>query len=364
MDGAELVRLAERVYARLADAQPLYRDEIIAIIGSDEAYPVVRQGLNQVAKTEGRRGQAGGLTRTAQSPQVLSDRHLKNLRTFFDERGAVETGGPSPASKRALLSSDAERLRRLLETDGGSLGRREIIETLGLPEEQYGEATTELVDAGIAKKNRGRSGGLSLLEVPAGDDVQKPPPDPARPKESDLYPPFTTYLEKTAKQEDFSKSIVLQTFRTRQRKWESPDLTEVRVTPFPVLGQWELRVATYELKRADSWTIDSVLQTATYGEFAHESWLVVPSGDDGDWVEHFTKRVVDKAGGFGIGLATFIEEKGVMKKHMVPRRQLPDLARLHEWLEEVVDRLKQPQLMKDIANNIAWAKRKAEAGRD
>jgi hypothetical protein len=72
-----------------------------------------------------------------------------------------------------------------------------------------------------------------------------------------------------------------------------------------MLGQWELRVATYELKRADAWTIDSVLQTATYGEFAHESWLVVPSGDDGDWVDHFTKRVVDKSGSFGIGLGTF-----------------------------------------------------------
>jgi hypothetical protein len=94
------------------------------------------------------------------------------------------------------------------------------------------------------------------------------------------------------------------------------------------------------------------------------STLVVPSGDDGDWVDHFTKRVVDNAGSFGIGLGTFLEEHGVMKKHMVPRRQIPDLARLHEWLEEVVSRLQQPQLMKAIADNIAWAKRKAEAGRD
>ncbi len=365
MDAAELVRLAQRVYARLYEAEQLSREEIIQMLGSADAYQVVCWGLNHIRKAEGRRGPTGGLIRVSHAQQGFTDRHLRSLQEYFNEHAAEDAHADADGGGTGgLLSGDAERLRRLLETEGGTLGRREIMESLGLSEDQYDEASAELVSSNVARKNRGRSGGLSLLEPTVDENARNVRAETGRAKERELYPPFTAYLEEGAKEGDFSRSVVLETHRTRQRKWETPDLTEVRVTPFPMLGQWELRVATYELKRADAWTIDSVLQTATYNEFAHESWLVVPSGDDGDWVNYFTPRVVDRAGGFGIGLATFSEETGVMKKHMVARRQLPDLAKLHEWLEEVVDRLRRPELKKDIANNIAWAKRKAEAGRD
>jgi len=268
--------------------------------------------------------------------------------------------------------ADTERIVRVLEAEGGSLGRRDILEALGMSQDRYAQVAQDLVNAGRVTKNRGRAGGLSLLATLAplrrtarrGQEPSSGSLIPEPPQERELYAPFTKYLERTAKDNDESRSVIINTYATRKGKWETPDLTEVRVTPFPMIGQWELRVATYELKRQDSWSIESVLQTATYAEFAHESWLVVPSSDDSDWVEHFSKRVVDKAGSFGIGLATFDAASRTLQKHMTPQRMIPDLGRMHEWLEDVIDRLANPKLKTDIANNIAWARRKADAGRD
>ena len=137
------------------------------------------------------------------------------------------------------------------------------------------------------------------------------------------------------------------------------------MTPFPMVGQWELRAVVYELKRQGGWSVESVLQAATYGEFAHESWLVVPDGSDDDWAEHFGRRVVDKAGDLGIGLGTFDAGNGILKKHMTPqRRQVPSLFRQQEWLESVIDRLGETKRKEEIAGHIRWAKSKAEFGRD
>ena len=264
---------------------------------------------------------------------------------------------------------DSERIERLLESEGGSLGRREIIEALGLSDERYEKVARDLVAAGSVAKNRGRAGGLHLI-AESDDSDDEAPESEAAPEsveegrlERDLYPAFAKYLISAAKHDE-SKSVVLETHRTRARKWETPDLAEVRVTPFPMVGQWELRVAVYELKRQGAWGVESVLQAATYNEFAQESWLVVPVGEESDWAEHFGKRVVDKAGDLGIGLGSFDPRERTLKKHMTPKRQVPSLQRQQEWLESVIDRLRDQGKKEDIAAHIRWARSKAESGRD
>lgn len=264
--------------------------------------------------------------------------------------------------------SDAERIRRLLESAGGSLGRREIIEALGLSDERYVDVVKELIDEKEVAKNLGRAGGLRLRaterETEALPRRRSSTDTSALPLEKEYYSPFADYL-RTAAKKDNGKSVVLNTHMTKAGKWETPDLAEVRITPFPMVGQWELRVAVYELKRENSWTIDSVLQAATYNEFAHESWLVVPAGDDGDWVEYFGQRVVDKAGGLGIGLGTFDAKERTLKKHMWPQwKQLPSLSRQQEWLENVIERLGESKKKEEIAGHIRWARDKAVSGRD
>lgn len=263
---------------------------------------------------------------------------------------------------------DTERIERLLDSEGGSLGRREIIEALGLSDDRYEKVARDLVTAGRAAKNRGRAGGLHLTGD--AEDADAPPESNDEPEsvnearfERDLYPAFAKYLIGAAKRDE-SKSVTLETYRTKARKWETPDLAEIRVTPFPMVGQWELRVAVYELKRQGGWSVESVLQAATYNEFAQESWLVVPAGDDGDWTEHFGKRIVDKAGDLGIGLGSFDVREGTLKKHMTPRRQVPSLQRQQEWLESVLDRLREHGRKEEIASHIRWARSKAESGRD
>jgi hypothetical protein len=182
--------------------------------------------------------------------------------------------------------------------------------------------------------------------------------------EKDLYPPFESYLLEAAKQDDVSKSVVLSAYRTRAGKWETPDLVEVRATPFPMIGQWELRVVAYELKRQGAWTVESVLQAASYNEFVHESWLIVPSGDD-DWADYFGKGIVTKAGDFGVGLGTFDAENKALQKHILPHSaRIPQLSRQHDWLDQLMDRIDQEKTQTEIAANIRWARDKANSGRD
>ena len=263
---------------------------------------------------------------------------------------------------------DTERIERLLEGEGGSLGRREIIEALGLSDSRYQEVAQQLVANSVAIKNRGRTGGLRLAAVEPARR-QEVAREPASPKlERELYPPFESYLLEAASQDEVSKSVVLSTYRTRGAKWETPDLLEVLVTPFPMIGQWELRVVTYELKRQGAWTVESVLQAASYNEFAHESWLIVPSGveeGDSDGVDYFDNRIVTKAGDLGVGLGTFDAENEVLRKHMHPRSaRAPMLSRQHRWLDRLIEQVGDEKKRTQIAANIRWARDKANSGRD
>lgn len=262
---------------------------------------------------------------------------------------------------------DSERIERFLLSEGGTSGRREIIEALGLSDGRYEKVAREMVGAGRVAKNRGRAGGLHLMNAGADDGDEAP--ESAAPEsveerrlERDLYPAFTKYLVGATRDE--SRSVVLETYKTRARKWETPDLAEIRVTPFPMVGQWELRVAVYELKREGGWSVESVLQAATYNEFAQESWLVIPASDDTDWAEVFGSRLVARAGDLGIGLGSFNEDEGTLQKHMTPKRHVPSLQRQQEWLEQALDRLREQKKKAEISDHIRWAKSKAESGRD
>src|SRR5512138_2731183 len=95
---------------------------------------------------------------------------------------------------------DTERITRLLETEGGSLGRREIIEGLGLSDERYNEVADHLVNQQIVVRNRGRSGGLRLRLAEPGEPEAVPARVAAEEQaaeeglERDLYPAFKRYL--------------------------------------------------------------------------------------------------------------------------------------------------------------------------
>jgi hypothetical protein len=257
--------------------------------------------------------------------------------------------------------ADSERIARLLGGEGGSLSRREIIEKLGLSDERYEMVAAEMVADERATKNRGRAGGLRLTD---GEEF----PDEDESLESEvglerqLYPAFAKYLVAASGEE--SKSVVLETHRTRLGKWETPDLAEVLITPFPMVGQWELRIVAYELKCRGRCQVDAVLQAAAYNQFAHESWLVIPKVDESDWAENFGPRVVQQARHFGIGLGSFDRDEPALTKHIAPRPQVPLLQRQQEWLEFAVDRPGEERKKVEIARHVRWARRKANLARD
>ena len=92
--------------------------------------------------------------------------------------------------------SDEARVVRLLEGEGGSVGRREIIVALGLSDDRYSEIAQRLVNKKTVTSNRGRAGGLQLGEAEVRQP--KPIPEPVErvnpPLEKDLYPAFVKYL--------------------------------------------------------------------------------------------------------------------------------------------------------------------------
>jgi hypothetical protein len=252
--------------------------------------------------------------------------------------------------------SDKDRILNLLQgAEDGALGRREIIEGLGLSDERYNNVADQLVSDKSASKQRGRAGGLRLGSDVAKAVAEKAAQRPAdKPLERDLYPAFERYLESASKGQG-SRSVILPTHKTRARKWETPDFVEVRITPFPVIGQWELRLITYELKRRDEWSVESVLQTATYNGFADESLLVVPAEPEVDWAELFGPRIVDESARFGIGLVTFDVHNKILRTHTSAQPQRPSLERKNKRLETIFERLADREKQENVANFIRWA---------
>src|SRR5476649_386292 len=70
--------------------------------------------------------------------------------------------------------TDAERIMRLLTNAGGNLGRQEIIEQLRLSKDRYRDVASTLADAAAVARNRGRTGGLRLLEAPHRRNRERP----------------------------------------------------------------------------------------------------------------------------------------------------------------------------------------------
>jgi hypothetical protein len=261
--------------------------------------------------------------------------------------------------------ADRDRIVKLLQgSDGQNLGRRDIIDTLNLSDDRYNDVADELCEEDVVAKNRGRTGGLRLVAAarPARPvSKRRSEPDEA-PRESELYPPFGRYVRSQAERND-GKSVVLETHQRRIGKWRTPDFVEVRVTPFATVGQWELRIVAYELKRAGAYNAESVLQAAAYSQFAHESWLVVPSGEgDEPWTSRFGPDLVHKAAHFSVGLAIFDEAIPELHKHTHPRpQQAPLVSAQHVWLEDVIGGLGETKVKDEIAQNIESAKRHARS---
>ncbi len=250
----------------------------------------------------------------------------------------------------------------LENSERGECSRRDILETLGISLERFATVREDLLEDGSVETISGRLGGLRLVlssRTTKRRHEQKHAPATSAP-ESALYAPFEKYLLHVGEAEEDatqSRSIVVRTHKQRRGKWERPDLVEVRVAPLPMIGQWDLRVIAYELKRADAWSVDSVLQAASYAEFAHESWLVVPAAKNTAWDEHFGREVISKAAQFSIGLGSFSARDGILTKHTTARIQTPAAERVHEWLSGLIE----GEQAKRLAENIRWAKAKADA---
>lgn len=203
------------------------------------------------------------------------------------------------ATRVPKLSAPAKKLLQLVPPDGEFIGNRNLQRRARVGK-VYWKLRSELVDAGLLVKGKGRGGSVRLV----GDAETRPKAAQKEKamvrRESELYEPLSGWLRdewgKDVEPGDFFEVLVTATGKAKKRaggQWTRPDVTIVQVNSYEFFPQPVLEVTTFEVKRfADAENIRSVYEAAAHSRWAHFSYLVaeVPD-DDYEFPERFTSEL-------------------------------------------------------------------------
>ena len=205
------------------------------------------------------------------------------------------------------LSPDARALLNRLPADGSALGNRMLREELGWGEDRYLSARNELLDAGYARKWKGRGGTVKrVVEWTA----EAPPVPSASAVETEfeaeryLYEPIADQIgSRWAKDMRLEPSVVsILGYQGRRRtggKWSRPDIALVAVQQFDLIPGKHIDVVTFEVKRGPALDVATVYEALAHRRAATQAYAVVHS--DG-LLEDTLETVEGEALRHGIGL--------------------------------------------------------------
>ena len=207
----------------------------------------------------------------------------------------------------AALSSDARDLLARLPSDGSARGNAALREELRWDEDRYLVARNELLDAGHARKWKGRGGTVKRVvewepEVPpaASDRAAETEFEAER----DLYEPVANQLRSTwAKDVRLEPSVVaILGYQGRRRtggKWSRPDIALVAVQQFDLVPGKHISVVTFEVKLGPALDVAAVYEALAHRRAATQAYVVVHT--DG-LLEDLLDSVEGEAYRHGIGL--------------------------------------------------------------
>ena len=191
-------------------------------------------------------------------------------------------------------------------TDGKTIGNIALIRKLGWAEDAYWPVRDALIDRGELVRGGGRGGSVyRVIADVEEDDLDLGAVVPARRAglavEKDLYEPIRKVLKKSwAKDQRFLTNSIVKTIANGRQgaggtgKWSQPDLLFLGLRNYELMGQRELNVVTFEVKRLGGWDIKSIYQAEAHKQNANYSYVFLHNEDDsGEREKDANSRGVD-----------------------------------------------------------------------
>jgi hypothetical protein len=243
-----------------------------------------------------------------------NERYLHVRKELLDA-GYVRLGSGKGGSVKRVQDLEQALLAEV-PTDGKTIGNIALIRKLGWAEDAYWPVRDALIDRGELVRGGGRGGSVyRVIADVEEDDLDLGAVAPARRAglavEKDLYEPIRKVLKKSwAKDQRFlTNSIVKTIANVRQGaggtgKWSQPDLLFLGLPKYELMGQSELNVVTFEVKRLGGWDIKSIYQAEAHKQNANYSYVFLHNEDDSSERENDAnfQRCRRKAFEFKVGL--------------------------------------------------------------
>jgi hypothetical protein len=302
---------------------------------NEETYARAKQELLNCELVLPGHGRGGSLARVTGKATVSVNAEASALQAAPANTSAVP--GLSPTSLMILAG---------LPRDGSTKGNIQLRSLLDIEDDAYAASKQELLDAGLVRAGKGKGGTLARVET-------LPPTDESLVahlvrRESELYEPFARHLRKDLDAEKdgdeafrFGHAFVSATpsgHRRSSGQWSRPDVTQIRVTSYPVeyLPAVTVEVSAYEIKRnVEADRLDSVYEAAAHGRWAHMANLVVELQTEEAAV---SPSIQAEANRLGIGLYTMCRrDDGTFRIRQIlepqPWVKEPELKNVDELLE-------------------------------
>lgn len=248
------------------------------------------------------------------------------------------------------LTEDEHQLLQRLPRDGSTLSNRAIQRKLGWDDDHYWAVRDALVDAGLVVRGRGRGGTVRrAMESATASKAISVPVSRGRPtqnaesvieNELGLYEPMRRVLIGDWSKDHRSDPLAVEVTALQGRRetggiWSRPDLVSVEIRTFAFVPGKHLELATFEVKTATSFNVQSVFEALAHRRAATRSYVVahIPM-DAATAMEDLVVDVADVARSHGIGLITAgePEDYDTWDERVEATRVEPDPERLDSFI--------------------------------
>jgi len=263
----------------------------------------------------------------------------------------------TPEDRKTL----AKILLGLVPKDGTSIGNITLIQQFKdaakkklryhLNDEDYWDVRNHLIEKGRLDKGRGMGGSVYRVHIEPIKRKKKK----KKTKESDLYPPFQTYIQKIWVNENNIKNFVLektaaQGTKKTGGKWTRPDFALVTIKTYPFIPGKILDLITFEIKPENGYRIEGVFETASHSRFSNKSYLAIHLPDASVSRTEEFERVKRECERFGLGLITFTSPEDLESYETIQEaeRKTPDPADLNGFIASQLSNQNQQQLLEMV----------------
>jgi len=244
--------------------------------------------------------------------------------------------------------SDAEKLFKMIPTDGSNIGNTTLRNNLGWDSEKYLAVRRTLIDKGSISTGRGKGGSVHRLGGPGNAN---PLPETSNniesnvscqekfPDEKSLYDPMIKVIN------DFwvpdinaTNHLIVNTSSGGRRKdgtWARPDITVIAKSSYPFIPTSYLNVYTFEVKHFSGLSLTAVYEALAHRRRStHAIVLVYMPDSKVSAFKDQLSEIQEEAGRHGIGLivASDVTNFDTWDIRETQERIEPDPAKLSEFI--------------------------------